>query len=136
MLVLDTSALIKRYIEEPHSDWLVEAMADDPDWGASMLLACEAPVVVARNAGSVAELGAVDQRLTADLDRFRFVPVDADCLVNAVSIARGFALRTLDAIHLAAARRLPETCRYVTFDRSQAKAAGEMGLELLLPPKL
>jgi len=136
MLALDTSALIRRYIEEPHSDWLVEAMADDPDWGASMLLACEAPVAVARNVESVPELGAVDQRLTADLDRFRFVPVDADCLVNAVSIARAFRLRTLDAIHLAAAQRLPGESRYITFDRSQARAAGELGLELLVPPDL
>jgi predicted nucleic acid-binding protein len=136
MLALDTSALIKRYIEEPHSDWLVEAMAGDPDWAASMLIACEAPVVVARSIESVPDLGAVDQRLTADLDRFRFVPVDADCLVNADSVARAFTLRTLDAIHLAAARRLPEECRFITFDRSQAKAAGALGLDVLVPPEL
>ena len=136
MLALDTSALIKRYIEEPYSDWLVETMSEDSDWGASMLLACEAPAVVSRNVESATELVALDQRLTADLDYFRFVPVDADCLVNAVSLARAFTLRTLDAIHLAAARRLPDDCCYLTFDRSQARAAREMGLELLVPPGL
>lgn len=136
MLVLDTSALVKRYVEEPHSDWLVNEMAQESEWCASMLLACESPIVLARNVESAAELAAVDQRLQDDLDRFSFVPVDGDCLANAVSIARAFSLRTLDAIHLAALRSVPEGCRFITFDRSQARAAEEMGLELLAPPDL
>lgn len=136
MLALDTSALVKRYVEENHSDWLAEVMDGDPDWYGSMLVACEGPIVVGRSTNSAEELAMVDQRLTADLDQFRFVPVDGECLVDAVQIGRGFGLRTLDAIHVAAARRMPADCRFVTFDRSQERAARQVGLELLAPPGL
>ncbi len=134
MLALDTSALVKRYIDEPHSEWLAEAMDDDPEWHGSMLVACEGPIVVGRSTSSAEDLTAIDRRLTADLDQFRFVQVDGDCLADAVQIGRSFRLRTLDAVHLAAARRLPGSCRFITFDRDQTRAAAEMGLELLAPP--
>jgi predicted nucleic acid-binding protein len=136
MIALDTSALIKRYIGEPHSDWLVKTMDRENEWCASMLLACEAPIVVARNVETVDELAAVDRRLHEDLDQFLLVPVDGDCLVNAVAIARAFTLRTLDAVHLAALRSLPGDCRFITFDRGQATAAQELGIGTLVPPGL
>lgn len=134
MLALDTSALVKRYIDEAHSDWLAETMDSDPEWHGSMLIACEGPIVVGRSTRSAEDLASIDRRLSADLDQFRFVQVDGDCLADAVQIGRSFRLRTLDAVHLAAARRLPGDCRFVTFDRSQARAAVEMGLKLLAPP--
>jgi predicted nucleic acid-binding protein len=134
MLALDTSALVKRYVDETHSEWLAEAMDGDPEWHGSMLVACEGPIVLGRSTSSAEELASIDRHLTADLDRFRFVQIDGDCLTDAVHIGRSFRLRTLDAIHLAAARRLPAECRFITFDQSQARAAVEIGLELLAPP--
>ncbi|MBK5231746.1 MAG: type II toxin-antitoxin system VapC family toxin [Thermoleophilia bacterium] len=133
MIALDSSALIKRYQREDHSEWVRDVMDQDGDWCGSMLLASESAIAAARNSSSSDELTQVDLRLTTDLDRFQFVPVDADCLVRAIEIARGRGLRTLDAIHLAAAARLPVDCRFVTFDDQQAKAASEIGIKLLAP---
>ena len=133
MIALDTSALIKRYQREDYSEWVREAMDQDGDWCGSMLLACESAIAAARNSTASDELSQVDLRLTTDLDHFQFIPVDADCLEKAIEIARGRGLRTLDAIHLAAAARLPANCRFITFDDHQARAAKEIGIELLVP---
>ena len=133
MVALDASALVKKYLDEDDSEWVEKLMVEDPEWCGSILLASETPIAVARDIELATDLSAIDQRLTSDLDRFSFVPVDADCLVNAVEIGRAFRLRTLDSIHLAAARRLPEGCRFVTFDRRQSEAALDLGLSLLSP---
>lgn len=133
MIALDSSALIKRYQREDHSEWVREVMDRDGDWCGSMLLASESAIAAARNSTSSDELNLIDLRLTTDLDHFQFVPVDADCLVRAVEIARGRQMRTLDAIHLAAVTRLPAECRFITFDEHQASAASEIGVELLAP---
>jgi uncharacterized protein len=42
-------------------------------------------------------------------------------------------LAVVDAIHLAAADRLPRPVRYLTFERQQIPAAAELGLEVLSP---
>ncbi|HTU14617.1 MAG TPA: type II toxin-antitoxin system VapC family toxin [Solirubrobacterales bacterium] len=133
MIALDSSALIKRYQREEHSDWIRATMDDDGDWCGSMLLATESAVASARNSAASDELSKVDLRMRADLDHFQLVPVDGDCLVRAIEIGRAHRLRTLDAIHLAAAARLPAECRFVTFDERQAEAAAEIGLDLLAP---
>lgn len=133
MIALDASALVKKYLDEDDSEWVENLMVEDPEWCGSMLLASESPIAVARDIELASDLAAIDRRLTSDLDRFSFIPVDADCLVNAVELGRAFRLRTLDAIHLAAAHRLPESCRFVTFDQRQAEAAMDLGLELLAP---
>jgi len=133
MIALDSSALIKRYQREEHSEWVRETMDGDGDWCGSMLLAAESAVASARNSISSDELSKVDLRLRTDLDHFQLVPVDGDCLVRAIEIGRANGLRTLDAIHLAAAARLPPECRFITFDDRQAEAAVEIGLELLIP---
>jgi uncharacterized protein len=133
MIALDSSALIKRYQREDHSEWVRQVMDEDGDWCGSMLLASEPAIAAARNSNSSDELTQVDLRLTTDLDHFHFIPVDADCLVRAIEIARGRRLRTVDAIHLAAAARLPTDCRFITFDDRQKEAAASLGLELLAP---
>ncbi|MGK2955312.1 MAG: type II toxin-antitoxin system VapC family toxin [Solirubrobacterales bacterium] len=133
MIALDVSALVKKYLDEDDSEWVENLMVEDPEWCGSMILASESAIAVARDIELATDLAAIDRRLTSDLDRFSFVPVDADCLVNAVEIGRAFRLRTLDSIHLAAARRFPDDCRFVTFDQRQGEAALDLGLELLAP---
>jgi len=133
MIAVDTSALVKKYLNEQHSQWMEDLMFEDQEWCGSMLLATESAVAVARDIERTEDLNSVDQELTRDLDRFNFISVDADCLANAVDIGRAFGLRTLDAIHLAAARRLPNDCRFITFDDRQREAAESLGIELLAP---
>lgn len=134
MLGFDASALVKRYREEEQTEWVLDLMDEDPVWIGSTLLAAEVPIAIARSLKSTGRLTEVDSILAADLDAFQLVPVDADCLVRAVSIGRDFKVRTLDAIHLAATQVLPSECRFVTFDDRQREAAEALGLNVLKPP--
>lgn len=133
MIAFDSSALVKRYRAEPHSEWLAEEMQKDPHWVGSALLAPETAITMSRAFSSSDQLALVDTRLSRDLEFFDLLPVDGECLVNSIEIGRGFGLRTLDAIHLAAVRTLPAECRFVTFDVKQAEAAEALGLKLLAP---
>lgn len=133
MIGLDSSALVKRYQREEHSVWVREQMSLDPEWWSSALLAAESAFAIARTAPSSEDLVQADAQLSRDLEFFDMVPVDADCLVDAIQIGREFQLRTLDAIHLAAFRAMPVGCRFITFDERMAPAARALGLDLLTP---
>jgi len=133
MIAFDTSGLIKRYVDEQHSAWVEEVMDADRGWGGSTLLAAETAIVLARTEQTTEDLALVDARVSRDLEFFDMVPMDADCLVNAIQLGRAFGLRTLDAIHLAAFRAMPAGCRVVTFDERLGNAAQEIGLTLLTP---
>lgn len=134
MLCFDSSALIECYREEEHSPWVREVMEGDPDWCGSALLATEGPIALARSVPEVDALQIADARISRDLGFFFLVAVDADCLFRAVDIGRDFRLRTLDAIHLAAARILPSECSFLTFDDRQREAAESLGLKVIAPP--
>lgn len=134
MLVLDSSALVKRYSQEAFSDWIDQIMGDDQHWAGSALLATETAIGVARREQDPIDLAAIDARLRRDLEFFDLVPVDADCLTRAIELGRGYGLRSLDAIHLAAAAKLPGEFDFVTFDLRQREAAETIGLKTLVPP--
>ena len=68
-----------------------------------------------------------------DWDAFAVVPVDDRCLGRALELGSSFAMRIVDAIHLAAADRLPRPARYLTFDRHQIPAAASLGFEVISP---
>lgn len=127
MLFLDTSALLKRYVDEAHTALVLELMDGDPEWSASALALAEAEVSLCRLGLDTNNGVATHRRLADDWERFRVVPVDAACLFRAVEIGCDHQVRTLDAIHLAAADRLPRPLAFVTFDRRQASAARALG---------
>ena len=62
------------------------------------------------------------------------VPVDERCLSRAAQIGTVFGLRVVDAIHLAAATRLPSPVRYLTLDPRQVLAAVALDLEPVPTP--
>ncbi len=128
MLFIDTSALLKRYVEEVGTAEVLELMERDPEWVASALAHAEAEVTLC-NLGleAVAEAGQ-RQRLRDDWERFLVVPIDGPCLARAAEIGCALRVRTLDALHLAAADRLPKPVTLLTFDRRQAEAGREIGL--------
>ena len=64
-----------------------------------------------------------ERRREAYWQRFFVVPADELCLARAVEIGCAHGVRTLDAIHLAAAERIREAATFVTFDERQRKAA-------------
>jgi len=133
MLVLDTSALLKRYVEEDGTAGTIELMAATPDWCASALCLAEARVTLCQLGLDERSLHAATSALRQDWDRFLVVPVDELCLARAIEIGCGQRVRTLDAIHLAAADRLPPPVQFVTFDDRQADAARSLGLDVVRP---
>jgi len=64
-------------------------------------------------------------------DRVAVVPVDQLCLDRAAQIAREQPVRIGDAIHLAAADRLPRPLQFVTFDSAQIPVALSMGFDVV-----
>jgi uncharacterized protein len=76
-----------------------------------------------------AELGYVDRLL----ERLDLIAVSARVLADAAALEQPF-LRTLDAIHLAAAASLRHSLSsFVTYDKKLAAAAQEAGLPVLSP---
>lgn len=133
MLALDSSALLKRYLREPGRELVLDAMGADPDWCASALARTEVLVALHRSAVSRHQQQQLWSRFRDDWDAVVVVPVDDRCLGRAVEIGAGFGIRTIDAIHLAAADRLPRPARYLTFDHRQIPAAAALGLEVVSP---
>jgi predicted nucleic acid-binding protein len=128
MLFLDTSALVKRYVAEDGTDLVLARMLDDTEWVVSALARTEAEITLCRLGFPMDEHQDVRQCLQADWERCHVVPVDPACLERAKEIGCEFEVRTLDALHLAAADRLPRPVVMLTFDQRQADAARSMDL--------
>lgn len=134
MLAVDTSALVKRYVDEPESEQVSALMDADPLWCASELVRCEVSILLTRLATSRRQADHLTRLFHADWDAFHVVPVDERCLTRAAEIGADFGLRVVDAIHLAAAARLPSPVRYLTLDPRQVLAAVALDLEPVPTP--
>ncbi|MEX2611939.1 MAG: type II toxin-antitoxin system VapC family toxin [Gaiellaceae bacterium] len=130
MLVLDASALVKRYVQEAGTDDVVALMASDSGWCASALCRAETHVMLCHRGFEEAVQRGLARSLEADWEHFVVVPVDDLCLARAAEIGCDRRSRTLDAIHLAAADRLPRPFTFVTFDVRQAEGARSLGFEV------
>lgn len=124
---VDTSALLKRYVDEPDSDRAVDLLA-----GADRLATGRHTVVeLRRNLARLlpaASAAAARVAFAEDLAAFWIVEIDAATCELAATIAEQSGVRTLDAMHLGAARRLGSALTFVTFDVRQAAAARGLGL--------
>lgn len=132
-LVVDTSALVRRYVRSAGHGLVTEAMAEDRVWCASALARAEALQAMHQLAVTPGQHDALWSALRADWELFHVVPVDDRCLARAVEIGATYRVRSTDAIHLAAADRLPQPVRYLTFDRRQIPAAAGLGFEVIAP---
>lgn len=130
MLVLDTSALLKRYVDKRGSERVIRLMDSDPQWCGSALCVAEAFVTLCQLGFDADVLETVSARLRSDWRRFLVVPVDDLCLAQAIEIGCNHRVRMLDAVHLAAADRLPRPSTFLTFDARQAAAARSLGLDV------
>lgn len=131
MLFLDTSALLKRYVAEDGTSLVLDLMEREAEWFASALAYAETQITICRMGYGDRFEAQGRARLATDWERFRVVPVDSRCLADAAGIGCTHKVRTLDAIHLAAAERLPGPLTFLTFDRRQATAARAMGIEVV-----
>jgi predicted nucleic acid-binding protein len=132
-LAIDPSALVARYVPGPDRTLVNETMAADREWCASDLARTEVLLALHRIAGAPVLTEELWAAARADLDAFVLVPVDDRCVAEATELGAAYGLRTVDAIHLAAAHRLPAPVRYLTLDRHQIPAAAALGFELVAP---
>lgn len=156
ILYLDTSALVKLYVEEPGCEEVENAVQESRVVAVSEIGYVEAHSALARKeregSFSIDDHDAAVEQLQQD---YRAVylprPVTGDLVARAGELARNHALRAYDAVHLATAlvlreesRELTETRQesaeissqedtelrvaLMTFDRSLAKATRNEGL--------
>jgi len=130
-LALDTSALLGRYLSGPHRAVVLEAMSEDTDWCASELARAEALGMVDRVCDLPGDSELIRRALHDDWERVNVVPLDRRCLDRAAELGRLHPLRTVDALHLAAADRLPRPVRFLTFDPRQIPVALALGHEVI-----
>jgi predicted nucleic acid-binding protein len=130
-LYVDSSALLKRYVDEPDSDVATALLASDP-W---LLTARHTVIEVRRNLARLLEerdATAARAAFIEDLAAFGIVELDKVTCDAAADIAELTGARTLDALHLAAAQRVGGTAiPLVTFDLRQAQAARTLGMTVL-----
>ena len=123
---LDTSAAVKLIVQETESDALAaELRSNEPELVACLLLETELRRLVAREA-------VLTQKAVTDLLRGVDLHELPPPLFAEAGLLPGDRLRSLDALHLAAAIRL-EVDVVVTYDQRMAHAATSLGLEVLAP---
>lgn len=130
-LALDTSALLARYLDGPARTSVLDAMTADGDWCASALALTEALMLVDRLGDDPTRTDALRRAMRDDWERVHVVPLDAMCLERAAELGRTQPLRTLDALHLAAADRLPPPITFATFDPAQIPVAMALGFNVI-----
>ena len=142
MIYFDTCALIKLVRADAQSAALGAFIEARPStrWFTSEVARTELARTVRRvnhdDSGRLAD----EARLRAELshaellwDRLDLIAVSTRVLTEAAAIEQPF-LRTLDAIHLAAAMSLRASLSaFVTYDKRLAATAGELGLPVRSP---
>lgn len=127
MVYLDSSALVKLVITEPESRALRTFVGRHPE-RASCTLARVEVLRAVRPHGPAAVA-----RARQVLRRIDLVRLDDDLLEDAATLDPRI-LRSLDAIHLAAARAFGDDLRaVVTYDARMTRAAAVLGLPVAAP---
>ncbi len=130
-LYVDSSAFLKRYLDEPDSDSVERNMKADTAW----ITARHTWVEVRRNLArlvSGSSLTIARQQFVQDWQRTHIVEIDERTCLLAADIAELAGVRTLDALHLAALQRVgTQGMSLLTFDIRQAQAARSMGITVL-----
>ena len=126
---LDSSAILKLVVPERETGALRAALAKWPDWLSSRLSALECRRALRRVGGPPILLDRLDHVLAA----CTLLQFDELTLRLAETVGPP-ELRSLDAIHLAAALSIggyPDA--FVTYDRRLASAARAIGLNVVAP---
>lgn len=127
---VDTSALLKRYIEEHDSERAADILDADTSWVTGR----HTWVEVVRNLARLLEgreLVRIETAFRRDWRGIHVVELDRVTCERAAEIARAEGVRTLDALHLSAAQRVGGLALpFVTFDAGQARAARALGFSV------
>ena len=138
-LYLDSSALVKRYIDELHSEAVAHLMDDTLAIGTSAISRVEVGAALARaargNRLDAEGARAAREQFADDWPDFGKVPVTDRLLTRAEELAWKHGLRAYDAVQLAAAlvceetlTALDESVLFACFDDELTAAANDEGL--------
>ena len=130
-LYVDTSALLKRYVEEDESAACERLLVADPSW----VTARHTWVEVLRNLARLVrgpDRARMRTTFRTDWARMLVVELDVTTCERAGDLAETLQVRTLDALHLAAAERAGAgALPFLTYDVRQAQAARSLGWTVL-----
>jgi uncharacterized protein len=130
-LYVDTSALLKLYVDEADSPLALEHVRSDPVVVTSWVSVVEVRRNIARLLDEPAR-GSATAAFEEDLDSFALVAAGELVCRAAARIGEILGVRSLDAIHLASAQQLQiPRLAFLTFDLRQAQAARSLGFTVL-----
>ncbi len=130
-LALDTSALLAIAVDGAQRQVVLDALTVDPVWCASALALTEALPAIDRLTDEPILRADLEDAIRLAWDHLHVVPLDQRCLDRAARLSRDQPVRLTDAIHLAAAERLPGPVRFVTFDPAQIGIALSLDFEVV-----
>lgn len=128
---VDSSALLKRYIDEPDSQAADSLLRSD----RVLVTARHTIIEVRRNLARLLtgrDLAEAQAAFLADLDALSIVELDPVTCEGAAAVAEVTGVRTLDALHLSAGQRVGgPSVTFLTFDARQAQAARTLGFTVV-----
>jgi uncharacterized protein len=143
ILYLDTSALVKQYVQETGSREVMDLIQGSDHAGTSLISRAEMSAALARAARSkILSAGAARaawKQFLEDWSSLSRLNISRQIIDRASALAWDFPLRGYDAVHLASAILWQETLEaeiiLATFDRELWSAARKAGLSVW-PEKL
>ncbi len=130
-VVLDTSAVLALAVDGPARATTLAALDRDPVWAASALALTEAMPAIDRLTDEAILRTDLEDAVRLVWDHLHVVPVDQRCLDRAAGLARSQPVRMSDAVHFAAAERLPSPITFVTFDPAHIGVALGLGFDVV-----
>lgn len=133
----DTSALIKRYVEELGRREVLGLLRKNR-CVVSAVLPVEVRSALRRRMGEktldAKRVASILRRLAADRAYWTVVEISTEVLATAESLSGEHPLRALDAIHVASAklfgdRATAQTFTFVSADRQQTRVADALGIK-------
>jgi uncharacterized protein len=136
VVYLDTSSLVKLYVEEDESPWMCELIRSSKVVATSIVAYAEARAAFARRfrekAFSREEYDRLKDFFEKDWNDYLIITVTDDLVKLAAILAEKHALRGFDSIHLASAvilqREIASQVLFSCFDDQLQKASAVQGL--------
>ena len=130
---LDSSALAKRYIQEPGSDRLEEILSSASSLGISVICVSEVVSALCRRRRermlSAQQYAKAKQALFEDIEDASVVSLTDQVVARAVELLERWPLRSSDALHVASAAEWSAEL-FVSADEKQCTAARGKGLQV------